>query len=63
MHEVGHVVSAATVGGKVGADIAILVKLGRVALLIPVALVMGYLFKKGGISDGQTESSFSCKRT
>ncbi|MFZ5646999.1 MAG: putative sulfate exporter family transporter [Bacillota bacterium] len=30
LHEVGHVLTAAMVGGKVSAEIAILVKLGRV---------------------------------
>ncbi len=46
LHEVAHVVAAAMAGGKVSGEIAILVKLGRVALLIPVAMVMGYLFNR-----------------
>ncbi|GAV22084.1 YeiH family protein [Carboxydothermus pertinax] len=46
LHEVAHVVAASMAGGKISSEIAILVKLGRVALLIPVAMVMGYLFNK-----------------
>lgn len=43
LHEVAHVVAAGMAGGKTSGEIAILVKLGRVALLIPVALSIGYL--------------------
>lgn len=38
LHEVAHVVAAGTVGGTVSADMSILVKLGRVMLLLPVVL-------------------------
>lgn len=44
LHELAHVVAAGTAGGNVASETAILVKLGRVALLIPVVLVLGYLF-------------------
>jgi uncharacterized integral membrane protein (TIGR00698 family) len=47
LHELAHVIAAGVPGGTVGSDIAILVKLGRVALLIPVALVLGYLYRSG----------------
>ncbi|SEC01454.1 YeiH family protein [Paenibacillus sp. GP183] len=47
LHELAHVIAAGVPGGIVGSDIAILVKLGRVALLIPVALVLGYLYRSG----------------
>ncbi|HWO76169.1 MAG TPA: YeiH family protein [Bacillus sp. (in: firmicutes)] len=46
LHELAHVIAAAVPGGDVSSDTAILVKLGRVALLIPVALILGVLFKK-----------------
>ena len=52
LHEVGHVVTAAIVGGKSSMEIAVLTKLGRVALLIPVALVMGYLFNRNKKAQG-----------
>lgn len=46
LHELAHVIAAAAPGGDVSSDTAILVKLGRVALLIPVAFVLGLFFKK-----------------
>ncbi|MFC4769750.1 YeiH family protein [Effusibacillus consociatus] len=45
LHELAHVIAAASPGGNVSGDIALLVKLGRVALLIPVALLLGYLYR------------------
>jgi uncharacterized integral membrane protein (TIGR00698 family) len=44
LHELAHVVAAAVPGGDTSSEIAIMVKLGRVALLIPVAMILGYLF-------------------
>ncbi|MBN8193827.1 YeiH family putative sulfate export transporter [Bacillus sp. NTK074B] len=46
LHELAHVIAAAAPGGDMGSDTAILVKLGRVALLIPVAIILGILFNK-----------------
>ncbi|MBB6453678.1 putative integral membrane protein (TIGR00698 family) [Salirhabdus euzebyi] len=46
LHELAHVIAAAVPGEAVSMDNAILTKLGRVALLIPVALVLGYMFSK-----------------
>lgn len=45
LHELAHVIAAGVPGGDVGSDAAIVVKLGRVTLLIPVALVLGYLYR------------------
>jgi uncharacterized integral membrane protein (TIGR00698 family) len=47
LHELAHVIAAGVPGGDLGSETAILVKLGRVALLIPVALVLGYLYRSG----------------
>ncbi len=44
LHELAHVVAAALPGGEVSSDIAILVKMGRVALLIPIAILFGSYF-------------------
>ncbi len=44
LHELAHVIAAAAPGGSESGDIAILVKLGRVALLIPVAFILGWVF-------------------
>lgn len=43
LHEIAHVIAAAAVGGNTAVDIAVIVKLTRVALLVPVALIIGYL--------------------
>lgn len=45
LHELGHVIAAATKGGNTSLDIAIIVKLGRVALLVPVAIVINIIFR------------------
>jgi uncharacterized integral membrane protein (TIGR00698 family) len=45
LQELAHVIAAAVPGGDVGSETAIVVKLGRVALLIPVAIVLGYLYR------------------
>ncbi|MNO14713.1 hypothetical protein D3C76_43620 [compost metagenome] len=41
LHEVAHVIAAAAPAGKEAADLAVLVKLTRVAMLIPVAILIG----------------------
>lgn len=46
LHEIAHVIAAASVGGDASLDIAVIVKLTRVALLVPVALVIGYFAQR-----------------
>ncbi|CEG29360.1 YeiH family protein [Bacillus sp. B-jedd] len=46
LHEVAHVVAAAAAGGNDAVDIAVIVKLTRVALLVPVALLIGFFMQK-----------------
>ncbi|WP_019911144.1 YeiH family protein [Paenibacillus sp. HW567] len=41
LHEVAHVIAAAAPAGKAAADLAVIVKLTRVALLVPVAILLG----------------------
>lgn len=41
LHEVAHVIAAAAPGGQEAVDMAVIVKLSRVAMLVPVALVIG----------------------
>ncbi|NOU71733.1 putative sulfate exporter family transporter [Paenibacillus sp. LMG 31458] len=41
LHEIAHAIAAAAPGGKDAVDIAVIVKLTRVALLVPVAIVLG----------------------
>ena len=46
LHELAHVIAAAVPGGSASMDNALLTKLGRVALLVPAALVIGIMFSK-----------------
>ncbi|MED1017368.1 YeiH family protein [Bacillus atrophaeus] len=46
LHEVAHVVAAAAAGGSDAVDMAIIVKLTRVALLVPVALILGMMTQR-----------------
>ncbi|MGG4491468.1 YeiH family protein [Metabacillus idriensis] len=46
LHEVAHVIAAASIGGTEAEDMAIIVKLTRVALLVPAALIVGILFRE-----------------
>ncbi len=41
LHEVAHVVAAAAPGGQDAVDLAVLVKLTRVSMLVPVAILVG----------------------
>lgn len=41
LHEVAHVIAAAAPGGKDAVDLAVIVKLTRVILLVPVAVLIG----------------------
>ncbi|CDN44674.1 UPF0324 membrane protein BC_5174 [Paenibacillus sp. P22] len=41
LHEVAHVLAAAAPGGREAVDMAVVVKLARVAMLVPVALLLG----------------------
>lgn len=46
LHEIAHVIAAAAPGGSGALDIAIIVKLTRVALLVPVAIGIGIWFHR-----------------
>ena len=41
LHEIAHVIAAAAPGGNNAVDIAVIVKLTRVALLVPIAIGIG----------------------
>lgn len=43
LHEVAHVIAAAAPGGNTAVDMAVIVKLTRVALLVPIAVIIGFL--------------------
>ncbi|ALC91557.1 hypothetical protein AM500_18525 [Bacillus sp. FJAT-18017] len=57
LHELAHVVAASVPGGEAASDMAILVKLGRVLLLIPVALIISFFMNKGSQKDQKNDKS------
>lgn len=46
LHELAHVIAAAAANGQTSSDIAIVVKLGRVAFLAPVAIIFGWVYAR-----------------
>ncbi|WP_232698843.1 YeiH family protein [Brevibacillus daliensis] len=46
LHEIAHVIAAAAPGGDSAVDIAVIVKLTRVLLLVPVALIIGFWYNR-----------------
>ncbi|KOY80080.1 YeiH family putative sulfate export transporter [Lysinibacillus macroides] len=46
LHEIAHVIAAASTGGKEAVDLAVIVKLTRVALLAPIAIIIGAFYQK-----------------
>ena len=59
LHEIAHVIAAAAVGGDPAVELAVIVKLTRVALLVPVALVIGWLVQRQGSGKGGQKLSWS----
>ncbi len=57
LHEIAHVIAAASAGGNEAVDMAVIVKLTRVALLVPVAIVIGILYRR--IDTDQEKKGFS----
>lgn len=54
LHEIAHVIAAASIGGKEAVDLAVIVKLTRVALLIPVAAAIGIWNNVSSSKGGKT---------
>ena len=55
VHEVAHVVGAGNAMGKDVSDVAIIVKMIRVMMLVPVLLVLSYCVMRAAIKNGDTE--------
>ena len=53
IHEVAQVVTAAFGGGDISGEIGIIIKLTRVAALIPIAFILSYLVNRGIIKHGE----------
>ena len=59
LHEIAHAIAAASAGGDEAVDIAIIVKLTRVALLVPVVILIGIWYRRS--EEGQEKEPFSLK--
>ncbi|ACA42118.1 YeiH family putative sulfate export transporter [Lysinibacillus sphaericus] len=57
LHEIAHVIAAASAGGNEAIDIAVIVKLTRVALLVPVAIIIGIFYRR--TAKGEEKKTFS----
>ncbi|MCP6680877.1 YeiH family protein [Bacillus nakamurai] len=57
LHEVAHVAAAGSAGGKEAVEMAVIVKLTRVALLVPAALALGIWARRSGESEPLSFSS------
>jgi len=57
LHEIAHVIAAASAGGNEAIDIAVIVKLTRVALLVPVAIIIGIFYRR--TAKGEEKKAFS----
>lgn len=54
LHEIAHVIAAAAPGGNAAVDIAVIVKLTRVAMLVPVAILIGIWCKRSEGAGGKS---------
>ncbi|WP_079914626.1 YeiH family protein [Paenibacillus sp. 32352] len=61
LHEIAHVIAAAAPGGNDAVDMAVIVKLTRVALLVPVAIVIGIWANRSQRKEGTGSAAASWK--
>lgn len=59
LHEIAHVIAAASAGGNEAVDMAVIVKLTRVALLVPVAIIIGIFYQRMDKGQGKEGLSLS----
>lgn len=59
LHEIAHVIAAADPAGDKAVDMAVIVKLTRVALLVPVALMIGLLARRKQSTSDERKRTFS----
>lgn len=59
LHEIAHVVAAADPAGQQASDLAIIVKLTRVALLVPVAILIGFIIQRKENQDAGQKMTLS----
>ncbi|GAA4864292.1 YeiH family protein [Paenibacillus vulneris] len=61
LHEIAHVIAASAPGGNDAVDMAVIVKLTRVALLVPVAIVIGIWANRSQREEGTGSAAASWK--
>lgn len=61
LHELAHVIAAADPGGTTAVDIAVITKLTRVVLLVPVAIIIGFIFLKNDQEKAEAKGKISLK--
>ena len=62
LHEIAHAVAAGGAFGDISLDSALIMKLSRVILLAPVALIIGYLYQKRLIKESVAEHTSKPKK-
>ncbi|MCK6073253.1 YeiH family protein [Paenibacillus silvae] len=63
LHEIAHVIAAAEPVNKEAVDLAVMVKLTRVALLVPVAMLMGFWSNRQSHSNDTGNSRLNTRRS
>ncbi len=61
LHEIAHVIAAADAGGDAAVDMAVIIKLTRVALLVPVAILIGIWSNRAQRKEQDGEAKASWK--
>ncbi|OAB40876.1 YeiH family protein [Paenibacillus antarcticus] len=61
LHEIAHTIAAAAPGGNEAVDIAVIVKLTRVAMLVPIAILIGIWSNRSEQKEKGVHNKFSWK--
>ncbi len=62
LHEIAHAVAAGSAFGEVSLDSALIMKLSRVLLLAPIALIVGYWYQKRLVTESEAEHTRAPKK-
>jgi uncharacterized integral membrane protein (TIGR00698 family) len=62
LHEIAHAVAAGSAFGEASLDSALIMKLSRVLLLAPVALIVGYWYQKRLVTESEAEHTRAPKK-
>ncbi|WP_240469677.1 YeiH family protein, partial [Lactobacillus crispatus] len=62
LHEIAHAVAAGSAFGEISLDSSLIMKLSRVLLLAPVALIVGYWYQKRLVTESEAEHTKAPKK-